>query len=133
MVRFTPRVWQSLLVHGHHVSVTQTGCKLAAFTTVGMTNVISYLVVGLVVYAYFARRVGLNVVDGVVRRQFAWVLLGLFALEGVTGMVPAIYTDIDEYFWECNATQSIHVVRKLFNTLTLFLPKPRLIRTKKQK
>ena len=35
------------------------------------------------------------------------LLLALFAAEGVTGMVPAIYMDLGSNGLECNATQSL--------------------------
>jgi len=34
--------------------------------------------------------------DFQIRHYFPWMLLFLFAFEGVTGMMPAIYTDVDE-------------------------------------
>ena len=43
--------------------------------------------------------------------QIAWLLLALFVLEGVTGMVPSINTDVDPNWSRCDFS------RCLFNTI----------------
>ena len=43
--------WQAASVHGHQIA-SQTGCKLIAYTQIGMTHVISYLLMALAFYAY---------------------------------------------------------------------------------
>ena len=45
------KLWQAASVHGHKIA-SQTGCKLIAYTQIGMTHVISYLLVALAFYAY---------------------------------------------------------------------------------
>ena len=45
------KLWQAASVHGHQIA-SQTGCKLIAYTQIGMTHVISYLLVALAFYAY---------------------------------------------------------------------------------
>ena len=99
------------MIYGHNVDVSQTGCKLSAFTNVGMANVVSYTTVCLVPYAFMAQRLGPTSVDSFIRRHLGWIILGVFALEGATGMVPAIYMDLDDLGIHCNATQGIPVVR----------------------
>ena len=49
--RFVVKLWQAASVHGHKIA-SQTGCKLIAYTQIGMTHVISYLLVALAFYAY---------------------------------------------------------------------------------
>ena len=45
------KLWQATSIHGYDIG-SQTGCKLIAFTQVGMNHVVSYLLVALVFYAY---------------------------------------------------------------------------------
>ena len=37
-----------------------------------------------------------------VKEHFPWILLSLFVVEGVTGMIPAINTDVDPSWKRCD-------------------------------
>jgi hypothetical protein len=41
-----------------------------------------------------------------IKDYFAWILLALFILEGVTGMAPAINTDVDPNWTRCDFSRS---------------------------
>jgi hypothetical protein len=41
-----------------------------------------------------------------VKEHFAWLLLFLFMLEGVTGMAPSINTDVDPNLNRCDFSRS---------------------------
>jgi hypothetical protein len=49
-LRFAPKIWDSLHAHGLN-DFTQTGCKLAMFTMVGIPHVVSFLVLLSVICA----------------------------------------------------------------------------------
>ena len=60
-----------------------------------MAHVISYILLALVMYAYK----GMNAadfthLDNGIKKNLGWIVCFLFALEGVFGMVPAIYMDV---------------------------------------
>jgi len=87
---------------------------LVAYTEFGLRHVNAALLAGLIGYAWFAAVKGREDLDRTVmeivqslkngkkiRRHFPWLLLFLFALQGVAGMVPAIYTDVDDTGKRC--------------------------------
>ena len=93
-LRFSVKLWQATTVHGHGIA-SQSGCKLIAYTNFGMAHVISYILLALVLYAYK----GMNAadfthLDNGIKKNLGWIVCFLFALEGVFGMVPAIYMDV---------------------------------------
>jgi len=109
VIRFVPKVWDALHLHGLD-DYSQSGCKIAMYTTIGMPHVLSFLVT---LIAFLGMR---NITKGgamaaaddiFIRSRLGWVFLFLFALEGVTGMVPAIYTDLAEDKLGCGLTQGI--------------------------
>ncbi len=83
-----------------------------------MSHVITYLLCGILLLAraavYSSNGAGFSQIDSRVRRGFPWILLGLFAFEGVTGMAPAIYMDLGTNGKECNATQSMPLTAEAF-------------------
>jgi hypothetical protein len=107
IVRFLPKVWDSLHVFGLN-HYTQTACKLAVFTTVGAPHVVSFLVLLTLVYASRALRAGdARNADEWVRSRLGWIVLFLFALEGATGMAPAIYADASVDAASCGQAQGM--------------------------
>ena len=88
------KIWQAAGVHGRE-NVSQTGCKLVSYTQVGMTHVISCLILALVIYGYFGlKNSEFNELDISIRKNLGWIFLAIFAIEGIFGMVPAIYMDV---------------------------------------
>ena len=88
------KIWQAAGVHGRK-NVSQTGCKLVSYTQIGMTHVISCLILALVIYGYFGlKKSELNELDISIRKNLGWIFLAIFAIEGIFGMVPAIYMDV---------------------------------------
>ena len=63
----------------------------------------------------FSRTKGSNVADGFIKKYSGWLLLGLFAFEGVTGMAPAIYIDLDDFGESCNTTQTMTIVSLVYS------------------
>ncbi len=115
MLRLSPKVWASLLLHGHAFPApSQTGCKLSAFTTAGMSHVVTYVNCALLLSAWVVASPSSSAtfasVDSAARRHFPWMLLLLLAVEGVTGMVPAMYMDLAPNGKECDATRSMPLV-----------------------
>ena len=89
------KIWEAAGVHGRE-NASQTGCKLVSYTQVGMTHVISYLILALVIYAYISlKKADFNQVDTCIRRNIGWIFCAIFAVEGIFGMVPAIYMDVN--------------------------------------
>ena len=52
-IRFGPKIWGAFNVHVNQ-TVTQSGCKLVAYTEFGLRHVNSLLVIGLVAYAWLS-------------------------------------------------------------------------------
>jgi len=100
-IRLTPIVWNNVqqVWPESAPTTTQTECKIMAFTTIGTTNVIGFILVCLVMYAWIGARSSKwshADIDRALRRHLGWFVLFVFALEGATGMAPAIYTDIGQ-------------------------------------
>ena len=123
-IRFGPKIWGALQIFGiQHAS--QSGCKLVAYTEYGIRHVEIVVLSLLVLYVWLAMRRQYDL-DDKIRSNLAWLLLSLLAIEGVTGMVPAMYTDIgfvgSQYqcdFGEPNEGNDGHyvVMEMLFSTL----------------
>lgn len=109
VIRFIPKVWDALHLHGLD-DYSQSGCKIAMYTTVGMPHVVSFIVT---LIAFLGMRIitrggAVAVADDVaIRSRLGWILLFLSALEGATGMVPAIYTDLADDKSRCGLTHGI--------------------------
>ena len=90
---------------------SQTGCKLAMYTTVGMPHVVSVVVLLMTLYAMRSLRKGsADAADEFVRSKLAWLVLLLFALEGATGMVPAMFTDLGRDGKSCGRVEGMSIV-----------------------
>ena len=75
--------------------MSETGCKLVSYTQIGMTHVISYLILALTLYAYFAlKNSDFKKLDAVIQKNLGWIFCGIFAFEGIFGMVPAIFMSV---------------------------------------
>ena len=91
LIQFVPMLSTSLH-QGHNVySYSQTGCKLLTYTTYGIHHVITALVCSLMAYAYYGLHHGFESVSARLSNVgFGWILLGLAAVQGIFGMVPAM-------------------------------------------
>ena len=108
--RNVPKIWDSFHAHGLN-DFSQSGCKLAMYTAVGMPHVVTFLVLMTVIYALFVMKRGSSEdADSWVRNKFGWLVVFLFAFEGATGMVPAIYTDVAHDYSECGQTAGLSIV-----------------------
>eukprot|EP00092_Neocalanus_flemingeri_P031052 GFUD01033732.1.p1 GENE.GFUD01033732.1~~GFUD01033732.1.p1 ORF type:complete len:321 (+),score=59.67 GFUD01033732.1:139-1101(+) len=95
LIQFGPILSHSLHAGHNTFSYSQTGCKLMFYTDHGTRHVITALVCGLVAYAYYGLHHGFESVNGRLGSLgMGWVLLGLAALQGLFGMVPAMYVDL---------------------------------------
>ena len=100
-------MWQATTIHGQEIA-SQSGCKLIAYTNFGMAHVISYLLLALVIYAYKGMKAAdFAHLDHGIKKNLGWIVCTLFALEGVFGMVPAIYMDVSADGVSCNSTQTL--------------------------
>lgn len=126
-IKFCPTIWHQLSIHESIAPGTsQAGCKLMSYTIIGMSHVVTFLVGCLVFYSWFGaglcpsslvcKNLAINFgdLDNGLRRHLGWFLLFIFALEGVTGLVPAIYMDVTSDGKSCNATQSPDFTAKAF-------------------
>jgi len=127
-VKFCPTIWHQLSIHNSIAAGTsQAGCKLMSYTLIGMAHVVTSLVFFLVLYSWIGAglfpslpfckkltKVSFGDLDSGLRRHLGWFLLFIFALEGVFGMVPAIYMDVTSDGKACNATQSPDFTAKAF-------------------
>ena len=122
--RFCPIIWMNLSLLGHQTYASQTACKLMNYTSVGMLNVVGFLLVCLVMYAWTGSRNGnkFDQLDTRLRRHAGWLVLFLFALEGAAGIAPAIYSDVgSEGSGQCMSTPTISLTLDeylTFHTLT---------------
>ena len=92
--RFAVKIWQAAGVHGRK-NATQTGCKMVSYTQIGMTHVISYLILALAMYGYLgSRKSEFFAIDIFIRKNLGWIFCAVFAVEGIFGMIPAIYMDV---------------------------------------
>ena len=91
LIQFGPMLSASLH-KGHNVySYSQTGCKLLFYTNFGIHHAITALVCSLMAYAYYGLHHGFESVSARLNNVgFGWILLGLAAVQGVFGMVPAM-------------------------------------------
>jgi len=94
LVQFGPML--STAIHaGHGVFFySQTGCKLMFFTEYGGRHVISFLVVSLYIYLHIGMRFGFESIDRKLRDNVGWMVVLIMAVEGLFGMVPAMYVDV---------------------------------------
>jgi len=108
LAQFGPMLASSLH-SGHNVySYSQTGCKLLFYTEYGMRHVITSLVVSLLAWAYWVTHHGLDSAEGLVRRLgTGYIILGLALVQGLFGMVPAMYVDLAPDRQSCIWTSSM--------------------------
>lgn len=96
MIQFGPMLSQ-VLHSGHSVyHFSQSGCKLLFFTDYGMRHVITFLVSSLFVYSYLIlfHSFDTESLDRRMRNNVAWLILLLFAIEGLFGITAAVYVDM---------------------------------------
>jgi len=127
-IKFCPTIWHQLSIHESIPNETsQAGCKLMSYTIIGMAHVVTSLIFCLVLYSWIGAglcptlplcnrmtKLSFGDLDSGLRRHLGWFLLFIFALEGVFGMVPAIYMDVTSDGKGCNATQSPDFTAKAF-------------------
>jgi len=119
-IKFCPTIWHQLSIHDSIApEASQAGCKLMAYTLVGMAHVVTFLIFCLVLYSWIGaglcpslpfcnrlEKINFGDLDSGIRKHLGWFTLFIFALEGVFGMAPAIYMDVSSDGKSCNATQS---------------------------
>lgn len=109
-IQFGPML-TSALHSGHNTySYSQTGCKMMFFTEYGTRHVITGLVLCLLAWAYCVLHHGLESVDGKIKSfGMGWTLLIMALVEGLFGMVPAMYIDLSPNHLYCGFTASMNL------------------------
>ena len=64
-----------------------------------------YVISDMILYQLFVYK--FSYLDGGIKKNAGWIVCCLFALEGVFGMVPAIYMDVASDGSKCNSTQTL--------------------------
>ncbi|XP_040563587.1 uncharacterized protein [Lepeophtheirus salmonis] len=105
LIRFGPKLWGALDVHGLK-SVSQTSCKLVSFTEFGLRHVNVFLIMCLVAYAYYSMTMDKEYLDQKLKKGFPWLIMSCFVVEGATGMIPAIYSDVSPRYVSCDFIMS---------------------------
>jgi hypothetical protein len=94
LIQFGPML-ASTLHSGHGVySYSQTSCKLMFYTEYGTRNLIAFLVMAILGYSWMGVNHGFDSVDGKIRDNMGWVVVVVFAVQGVFGIAPAVYLDV---------------------------------------
>merc|ERR1711892_160978 len=108
LLQFGPML-SSSLHSGHNIySYSQTGCKLMFYTEYGTRHVITGQVLSLLAYAYFGLHHGLESIDGkFTTAGWGWLILAMVAVQGLFGMVPAMYVDLGPYGMSCGWTSTM--------------------------
>merc|ERR1712168_47737 len=108
LLQFGPML-SSSLHSGHNVfSYTQTGCKLLFYTEYGTRHVITALLLGLFTYCHYGLHHGFESIDGKLNTAgWGWLLLMVAAVQGLFGMVPAMYVDLSQDRLSCSWTYSM--------------------------
>jgi len=110
LIQFGPMLSSSLHSGHNYYYYSQTGCKLLFYTEYGTRHVITALVCGLVSYGYYGLHHGFESVSGRMGTVgMGWVLLGLAAIQGLFGMVPAMYVDLALDGQSCSWTYSMQL------------------------
>jgi len=110
LIQFGPMLSSSLHSGHNTYSYSQTGCKMLFYTEYGTRHVITTLVGGLVSYAYYGLHHGFDSVSGRMGTLgMGWILLGLAAVQGLFGMVPAMYVDLGPDGQSCGWTHSMQL------------------------
>jgi len=110
IIQFGPMLSSSLHSGHNYYYYSQTGCKMLFYTEYGTRHVITALVMGMVSYAYYGLHHGFDSVSGRMGTLgMGWILLGLAAVQGLFGMVPAMYVDLGYNGHSCSWTQSMQL------------------------
>jgi len=110
LIQFGPMLSSSLHSGHNTYSYSQTGCKMLFYTEYGTRHVITALVCSMVAYAYYGLHHGFESVSGKLGTLgMGWLLLGMAALQGLFGMVPAMYVDLALGGHSCSWTYSMHL------------------------
>jgi len=82
------------------------------YTDYGTRHVMTGLVLSLLAWSYFALHHGLDSVEGKVRNlSVGWMILAMVLVEGLFGMVPAMYIDMHPRGQSCSWTPSMNLTR----------------------
>ena len=107
--RFTVKISQAAGFHGQEPN-TQTACKLISFTNTGMAHVISYLLFFTNLYGYYGLKLtDFSKIDKNIKTYLGWIVCLIFAVEGIFGMIPAIYMDVNIEGTRCKSSQPIRM------------------------
>jgi len=108
LLQFGPML-SSSLHSGHNIySYSQTGCKLLFYTEYGTRHVITGLVLSLLAYCYYGIHHGFESMDGKISSWgWGWLILAMVAVQGLFGMVPAMYVDLAPDGQSCGWTTSM--------------------------
>jgi len=110
LIQFGPMLSSSLHSGHNTYYYSQTGCKMLFYTEYGTRHVITTLVMGFTAYGYYGLHHGFESVSGRMGTLgMGWILLGLAAVQGLFGMVPAMYVDLSYQGHSCSWTQSMQL------------------------
>ena len=85
-----------LLGHGIY-SYSQSSCKLMFYTEYGTRSLIACIIVSITAYSWVGLQQGFDSVDSKIRNNMGWIILTAFAIQGLFGMAPAVYLDVDPW------------------------------------
>ena len=121
-MKFAVKLWRASGVILKYLAATQTACKLAALTQTGMSHVVSYILLLIILYQYLAMKWNdVAWLNGQIRKNLGWIVCLIFALEGAFGMVPSIYTEASKGGQSCNSTQSFSMNLTHYVTVQILL------------
>jgi len=124
LVQFGPMLTATIHAGQGPFLYTQTGCKLMFYTEYGTRHVISVLVVSAYLYAHLGLRHGFQSIDRKLKDWFGWSVLLLLAIQGLFGMVPAMYVDVhakSAYRTYCIWTRSMELTSYQVRSMELVM------------
>lgn len=97
IIQFGP-MFSSALHAGHGIySYSQSSCKLMFYTEYGTRSLIACIIVSITAYSWVGLQQGFDSVDSKIRNNMGWIILTAFAIQGLFGMAPAVYLDVDPW------------------------------------
>ena len=67
------------------------------YTEYGTRSLIACIIVSITAYSWVGLQQGFDSVDSKIRNNMGWIILTAFAIQGLFGMAPAVYLDVDPW------------------------------------
>lgn len=122
LIQFGPML-STALHSGHNIySYSQTSCKLMFYTDYGTRHVVTTLAIGLVLLTLYGIDKGFDSVEEKMDQVgLGWISLALFAIQGLFGMVPAMYVDLAANEMSCYWTPSMKLTLSQIMAMEIIL------------